>query len=153
MGILLLAIAPLAPRLDAQARTPVHIVGMQYVAEARDARIQGVVRLKCALNSDGSVADIEVLVGHKAFLRAVLENARQWRFGPGGERDAPAQKVLLVYEFKLTNPVCASRYNEQFVFDQPDRVLVKSEFPCCRPDSATEKRERDAKGTSPKPSP
>jgi TonB family protein len=137
--ILLFAAALFAMRLDAQDWTPVHIVGMPYVAEARDARIMSVVRLRCALKPDGSVAEIEVLSGHKFFLKAVLENARQWRFAIGGKPNASARKASLIYEFKLTDPVCGGRYREQFVFDQPDRVLVTSEFPCWQPDSATKK--------------
>jgi TonB family protein len=137
LRILLFAVALFAIRLDAQDWTPVHIVGMPYVAEARDARISGVVRLRCALNSDGSVEDIEVLSGHKVFLKAVLENARQWRFAIGDKPNASARKALLIYEFKLTYPVCGGRYREQFVLDQPDRVLVTSEFPCPEPNSAT----------------
>jgi TonB family protein len=126
MGVLILAALLFVVRLDAQGWTPVHIVGMPYVPEARDARIQGVVRLRCALNSDGSVADIEVLSGHKVFLRAVLESARQWRFASSGGRNASERKALLTYEFKLTGPVCEGLYQEQFIFDQPDRVVVAS---------------------------
>ena len=136
---LLFAAALFAIRLDAQDWTPVHIVGMPYVAEARDARIMGVVRLRCTLNSDGSVGDIEVLSGHKFFLKAVLENARQWRFAFGDKPNTSTQKALLIYEFKLTDPVCGGHYREQFVFDEPDRVLVTSEFPCPEPNSATKK--------------
>lgn len=146
MGVLIIAAVLFVVRLDAQDWIPVHIVGMPYVAEARDARIQGVVRLRCALNSDGSVADIEVLSGHKVFLRAVTENARQWRFAISGKRNASDRKALLTYEFKLTGPVCEGRYQEQLVFDQPDRVLVASDFPCWRPDSVTEKRQREVHG-------
>ena len=134
------ALLPLM-RLSAQDWTPVHVVGMPYVAEARDARIEGTVRLKCALNSDGSVADIEVLSGHKVFLKAVLENARQWRFATKGNPAAPAPKALLTYEFKLTGPVCGDRYREQFAFDQPDRVRVTSEYPCFQPDRAGGERQ------------
>jgi TonB family protein len=108
MGILLATVL-LAVRLNAQDWIPVHIVGMPYVAEARDARLQGVVRLKCTLNSDGSVAGIEVLSGHPFFRKAVLENARQWRFAIGDKGGAPDRKALLIYEFKLTNPVCGGR--------------------------------------------
>lgn len=146
MGILVFAAMPFGTRLDAQAWTPVHIVGMPYVAEARDARIQGVVRLSCALNSDGSVADIKVLSGHKIFLKAVLENARQWRFPSVDSRNASARTAMLIYEFGLTNPVCGGRYKEQFAFDQPDRVRVTSEYPCFQPDSATRGRQGRVEG-------
>jgi len=132
-------------RLDAQDWTPVHIVGMSYVAVARDARVSGIVRLRCALNSDGSVAGIEVLLGHKVFLKAVMENARQWRFATAGKQSTSASEALLIYEFKLTNPACGGGpYKEEFVFDQPDRVRVTSEYPCPQPDSASERPSRSA---------
>ncbi len=143
VGVLILVAAALVVRLEAQDWTPVHIVGMPYVAEARDARIQGVVRIKCALNSDGSVAGVDVLSGHKAFLAAVLLNARQWRFVAGGTRNASAAAALLIYEFRLSDPVCEGRYKEEFVFDCPDRVRVTSEFPCWQPDSEIGERPRN----------
>ncbi len=137
INILVLAAMLLVVCLNAEDGGPVHVVGMPYVAEAREARIQGVVRLACALNSDGSVADIRVLSGHKVFLQAVLENARQWKFPAGDERNGRERTALLIYEFKLTGPVCGGRYKEQFAFDQPDRVRVTSEYPCFQPDSAS----------------
>jgi TonB family protein len=114
---------------------------MPYPVEARDVRVQGVVKLQCVLNSDGSIAEIKVLLGHPIFLKAVLENARQWRFATGGKPTASPSRALLNYEFKLTDPVCDSRYKEQFVFDQPSQVLVTSQFPCWRPDAGVEKRQ------------
>jgi TonB family protein len=145
LGIRLLVALFFVMRLDAQDWKPVHIVAMSYVAEAGDARISGVVRLRCVLNSDGSVARIDVLLGHKVFLKAVLENARQWRFATGDKVNGPTHAALLIYEFRLTDPTCGSHYREQFVFDQPDRVLVTSEYACPRPDFATER------GTNPNP--
>src|ERR1700683_1228054 len=92
---LMVVLTLFAARLDAQSWAPVHIMGMPYVAEAREARIAGVVRLKCTLNADGWVADIEVLSGHRVFLGAVLENARRWRFATGDSRSASARIALL----------------------------------------------------------
>ena len=85
---LLIAALLLVTGLAVQEWEPVHIVGMPYVAQARDARISGVVRLRCVLNSDGSVADVEILSCHKIFLISVTENARQWRFAAKRERTA-----------------------------------------------------------------
>jgi TonB family protein len=132
---LLIAALLLVTGLAAQEWQPVHIVGMPYVAQAREARISGVVRLRCVLNSDGSVADVEVLSGHKIFLIPVTENARQWRFAAKRERTAARPEALLIYEFKFTNPVCGGRYSERFAFDHPDSVRVTSEFPCWLPDN------------------
>ncbi len=130
----MLALLLFMTNLEAQEWVPVHVVGMGYVQEARDVRIAGVVRLKCLLNSDGSVADVKVLSGHRIFIDAVLENARQWRFATSGKRSHTGAEALLIYEFKLTSPICGRPYKENFVFDQPDRVVVSSEFPCWKPD-------------------
>ncbi|MGD0620019.1 MAG: TonB family protein [Bryobacteraceae bacterium] len=125
-----------APEGTLQGWTPVYVVGLQYVAAARDARIQGVVRVRCSLNSDGSVRLATIVSGHPIWTNAVLENAREWRFARSGPSVSSDQSALLTYEFKLTDPVCTGQYREQFAFDEPNHIIVTSQFPCWQPDRA-----------------
>lgn len=130
-----LALAPLLTSfLAAQDAQPIHIVAMAYVPKAREARIADVVRLNCLLNPDGSVAEVKVLLGHPILLKEVIANAREWRFSVPAKPSSGAMAAQLIYEFKLTNPVCDGPYKERFVFDQPDRITVTSEYPCFKPD-------------------
>jgi TonB family protein len=135
VGVIVVALAGEAPSTTSRGRGPVHIVGMRYPASARNARIQGVVRIRCLLNPDGSVQGVTIVSGHPILTAAVLENARQWRFGIRETLTGSEQAGLLTYEFKLTDPVCTGEYQEQFTFDEPNSVLVTSQFPCWRPDS------------------
>lgn len=117
--------------------TPARVVGMPYVADARDARVSGVVRLRCSLSADGSVRDVQVLLGHPVLTRRVAENARHWRFMGPENATVPNPTALLIYEFKLTGPTCGGKYHDGFTFDWPDRVTITSEYPCFEPDRST----------------
>ncbi|MGO4880476.1 MAG: energy transducer TonB [Bryobacteraceae bacterium] len=134
--------APPLPCPDAQNWTPVHVVGMPYVADARQARVGGVVRLRCLLNAEGAVKDVQVLSGHHILTKSVVENARQWRFVGPGNTTAPNPTALLIYEFKLTGPICGGEYHDGFTFDSPDRVTVTSEYPCFEPDRSGQENEK-----------
>lgn len=51
-----------------------------YPAEAKQARIQGVVRLAVVIDKDGKVKDIEVLDGHPLLVEAAVPAVRQWEY-------------------------------------------------------------------------
>lgn len=138
--LLLLAAGLLAAQVTASGGwTPAHLIGMSYVKAARDARVQGVVKVECLLKPDGSVSDVKVLSGHPIFIRDVLDNARQWKFAATGKPAAAEPTVILTYEFKLTEPTCDAVYKEQFEYDQPGTVLISSQYRCQQPDAELQK--------------
>jgi len=51
-----------------------------YPAEAKDQRIQGVVRLEATIGKDGKVENLVVLSGDPALAPAALEAVRQWQY-------------------------------------------------------------------------
>ncbi len=53
-----------------------------YPALARQARIQGVVRLHAVIAKDGSVVELQVLSGHPLLVQAALDAVRQWKYQP-----------------------------------------------------------------------
>jgi len=53
-----------------------------YPPLARQARIQGTVRLHAVIAKDGSVQRLEVLSGHPLLVQAALDAVRQWRYQP-----------------------------------------------------------------------
>jgi len=54
-----------------------------YPVVARQARIEGTVKLSFVINSDGSVADVQALSGHPMLKAAAVQNVESWRFRPG----------------------------------------------------------------------
>ncbi|HEY7389998.1 MAG TPA: M56 family metallopeptidase [Bryobacteraceae bacterium] len=53
-----------------------------YPAEAKQARIQGVVKLDVLVAADGTVQNINVISGHPLLVPAALEAVRQWVYQP-----------------------------------------------------------------------
>jgi TonB family protein len=55
-----------------------------YPQFARDAEIEGRVKLKVLVNKKGRVIDIKVesVIGHKSFVKETIKVAKKWRFPP-----------------------------------------------------------------------
>ena len=53
-----------------------------YPREAKDARIQGTVRLEAVIGKDGTVQDLQVLTGHPLLTPAALEAVKNWVYRP-----------------------------------------------------------------------
>jgi protein TonB len=53
-----------------------------YPPLARQARIQGTVRLQAIIAKDGTISQLEVVSGHPLLVQAALDGVRQWRYQP-----------------------------------------------------------------------
>lgn len=53
-----------------------------YPAEAKAARIQGVVKLFAIISKDGTVKDLNVISGHPLLIAASMQAVRQWVYQP-----------------------------------------------------------------------
>src|SRR5260370_17648570 len=53
-----------------------------YPPEAKQARIQGVVKLSVIIGKDGTVQDIKAMSGQPILVPASLEAVRQWIYKP-----------------------------------------------------------------------
>ena len=60
----------------------IHRILPQYPPLARQARIEGVVKLQAIISKDGSIENLRVVSGHKMLAQAALEAVRQWRYKP-----------------------------------------------------------------------
>jgi protein TonB len=60
----------------------VYQVRPAYPTIARQARIQGTVRLRARIGRDGAVREVEVLCGHPVLAHAAVEAIREWRYRP-----------------------------------------------------------------------
>jgi TonB family protein len=53
-----------------------------YPSPAKQARIQGVVKLDAVIAKDGTVADLTVISGHPLLVPSALEAVKQWVYSP-----------------------------------------------------------------------
>ena len=53
-----------------------------YPPEAKEARIQGVVKLNATIAKDGTMQHLEVISGHPLLIPAALEAVKQWVYQP-----------------------------------------------------------------------
>ncbi len=67
-----------------------------YPPLARQARIQGTVRLQAIIAKDGTVIQLEVLSGHPLLVQSALDAVRQWRYQPTLLNGDPVEVVTTV---------------------------------------------------------
>jgi TonB family protein len=64
---------------------PVRQVTPVYPPGAKEAGIQGAVKLRVAVGKDGNVTDIRVLSGPRQLAKAALEAVVRWHYSPSDE--------------------------------------------------------------------
>jgi len=77
--------APVArpPRVSAMMQGYlVHRVEPMYPPLAKAARIQGPVRLQAIISKQGTIENLQVLIGHPMLVTAAVQAVRQWRYRP-----------------------------------------------------------------------
>lgn len=74
-----------------------------YPPLAREANIQGTVKLGLVIDADGAVQEIEVISGHPMLVPAALQAVKQWRYRPMLSRGQRALARTQV-ELKFTLP-------------------------------------------------
>jgi TonB family protein len=60
----------------------VHKVDPVYPAEAREARISGVVIVQVTVTESGNVSEVQILRGHPLLNRPAADAVSQWRYAP-----------------------------------------------------------------------
>ncbi len=90
--------APKRIRVGGQVQTAklVNKVTPVYPPLAKQARIQGTVRLQAVIAKDGSVVELQVLAGHPLLVQAALDAVRQWRYHPTLLNGEPVEVVTTV---------------------------------------------------------
>jgi protein TonB len=53
-----------------------------YPPLARQAKIEGTIKLQAIIAKDGSVSHLEVISGHPLLQQAALDAVRQWKYRP-----------------------------------------------------------------------
>ena len=67
---------------DVQAAKLIHQVRPAYPPLAKQARIQGTVRLQAVIARDGSIQNLVLASGHPLLVPSAMEAVRQWRYSP-----------------------------------------------------------------------
>ena len=62
-----------------------------YPAQARDARIQGVVRFDVLIGTDGHIVNMQLVNGHPLLVSAAQEAVRQWVYQPTLLNEQPVE--------------------------------------------------------------
>lgn len=73
-----------------------------YPALARQARIQGTVRLQAVISKEGEIENLTVMSGHPLLIPAALNAVRQWRYQPTFLNGVPVEvETTIEVNFKL----------------------------------------------------
>ena len=67
-----------------------------YPPLARQARIQGTVRLEADISKDGTIENLKVISGHPLLIQAALDAVKQWRYQPTLLNGVPVEVVTTV---------------------------------------------------------
>jgi protein TonB len=67
-----------------------------YPALAKQARIQGVVKLSAIIARDGTIQHLEVLSGHPLLIPSALEAVKQWVYQPTLLNGEPVEVVTQI---------------------------------------------------------
>jgi TonB family protein len=101
----------------------VHVVSPAYHPLARQARIEGDVRLDVKISREGEVISAKALFGHQILRDDAEKNVREWRFNAARE-----QTLSITYEYRLEQPEVEHEPPSRVIFDFPARVRVTSNF-------------------------
>jgi TonB family protein len=63
----------------------------QYPPEAKDAHIQGVVRMNVIVDKEGNVANIQLISGHPLLAPAAIDAVKQWKYKPYLLNETPVE--------------------------------------------------------------
>jgi protein TonB len=67
-----------------------------YPADAKEARIQGVVILEALIGRDGSVNEVKAISGHPMLQQAAIDAVSQWKYKPTLLNGQPVEVVTTV---------------------------------------------------------
>ena len=95
-----------------------------YPPLARQAQVQGNVRVKVEVGKDGTVTLAEALEGSAMLQAASVQNARTWKFGSGQGADLSTLKTTITFTYKLEGERSWERCAARVTFDSFNRVEI-----------------------------
>ncbi len=80
----------------------VHRAQPVYPSIAKQARIQGTVRLEAVIAKDGTIKNLKVIEGHPLLTQAAVQAVQQWRYEPTLLNNQPVEvQTYIDVHFKL----------------------------------------------------
>jgi protein TonB len=74
----------------------------EYPPEAKDQHIQGTVVLQATIDTEGNVANLQLISGHPLLAPPAIEAAKQWKYRPYLLNNTPIQvETQIVVNFTL----------------------------------------------------
>ena len=67
-----------------------------YPPLARQARIQGTVRLEAVISKEGSIEELKVVSGHPLLIQSALDAVKQWRYQPTMLNGVPVEVITTI---------------------------------------------------------
>jgi len=111
-----------------------------YPELAKNARIQGTVKLQAILGTDGRVMELSVLSGHPLLVQAALDAVRQWQYQPTRLNGKPVEVVTAVdVVFTLASDSSTAPMASPSEADRTDREM-KAALAALDPASAADLR-------------
>ena len=86
---------------NVEAAKLIREVQPEYPVLARDARIQGVVRLQAVIAKDGTVQDLSLLSGQPLLVPSAMSAVKQWHYKPTYLNGVPVE-VLTEVDVKFS---------------------------------------------------
>jgi protein TonB len=81
---------------NVQAAMAIRAPKPAYPPLAKQARIQGVVRLNAIIGKDGSIQDLKAASGHPLLVPSALEAVKQWLYKPTLLNGEPVEVVTVI---------------------------------------------------------
>lgn len=86
-----------------QAARIIHQVKPAYPPLARQARVQGTVKLEAVIDREGAIRNLRVLTGPPLLVKAAVDAVLQWRYRPTFLNDNPVEVLTQIdVNFTLT---------------------------------------------------
>jgi TonB family protein len=92
------ALAPTRIRVGGtvQAANLIRTVPPEYPQPAKEARVQGTVRLTAIINTDGTIQSLQLVSGHPLLVPAAMDAVKQWLYKPTVLNGDPVEVVTQV---------------------------------------------------------
>ncbi len=87
---------PIRVSSGVQGAKVIRKISPTYPPIARQARIQGVVRLEAIIAKDGSIQNLRVIQGHPLLVQSALQAVKQWRYAPTLLNDQPVEVITYI---------------------------------------------------------
>jgi protein TonB len=103
LALLLVATPSCGQTVDSRPRV-IRRVQPMYPKPARDARIEGTVRLAAMVDEGGFVRKLKLVDGHPLLVEAAASAASRWRFRPAIRKGAPVPSFTIIeINFRLNH--------------------------------------------------